>query len=430
MLLPGVPQLRGEQAVHEDDAPRREWFRRQAAQPFRPTTALFGTTRVTDSSTTTPAATSAGAPGRPVLATAGPEVRIETRGAALVISFDRPRALNALTTEMRATLAAELPRLARDPMLYCLVLRSDNPKAFSSGGDVRELVAWGKTEPARARRAFADEYRLNWTLECLTKPTVSLIDGIVMGSGVGVTLFGTHRVAGENYRFAMPETAIGLFPDVGAAYAFARMPDEIGMYLGLTGRTIGRADAFHLGLATHCIAAAEHPAIVAALSGAYPVDQILDSRHQDPGPSDLLARRDIIRHCFSAPSVDGILDRLAELEARSAGLADIAWAAAVRSDLLARSPTSLALTFRHIRGAASLDLDAVLEIDYRLACRCLEGHDFAEGVRAALIDKDGKPQWRPATVGEVSTAEIDACFAPLTDEELNLTPRDQFQLIR
>ncbi len=372
--------------------------------------------------TDTPATPTAAA----VIATpANPEVRIESRGAAAVMSFDRPRALNALTTEMRATMAAAMPRIARDPLLYCLVLRSDNPKAFSAGGDVRELVAWGKSDPERGRRAFADEYRLNWTLECFTKPTISLIDGMVMGSGVGVTLFGTHRVAGEGYRFAMPETAIGLFPDVGAAHAFSRMPDGIGLYLGLTGRTIGRADAFHLGLATHCIPAAEHAAIIEALSGAYPVDQVLDARHQDPGPSELLARRDVIRHCFSAGSVIEILTRL-----DGVGAADAEWAQGVRRELLTRSPTSLALTFRHIRASASLDLDAVLEVDYRLASRCLDGHDFAEGVRAALIDKDGKPQWQPATLAEVSDSSIAAYFAAMPDGGLALTPRDQIQTLR
>ncbi len=378
--------------------------------------------------TTSPTAPTA--PARPVLASIGPEIRIESRGAAAVVTLDRPRALNALTTEMRAKLASEMPRIARDPMNYCLVLRSDNPKAFSSGGDVRELVAWGKSDPARARRAFADEYRLNWTLECFTKPTVSLIDGMVMGSGVGVTLFGTHRVAGEGYRFAMPETAIGLFPDVGAVHAFARMPDEIGMYLGLTGRTIGRADAFHLGLVTHCIAATEHGMIVDALAGAYPVDQLLDSHHQDPGPSELLARRGLIQRCFSAPDVADIIARLDQAAHSEGDRADADWAAAVRRDLLARSPTSLAITLRHIRGAAALDLDAVLEIDYRLACRCLEGHDFAEGVRAALIDKDGKPDWQPATNADIDPSAIAAHFAPLDDGGLALTPRDQIQAQR
>lgn len=357
------------------------------------------------------------------------EIRIETLGAAAVVTLDRPRALNALTTVMRTRLAEAVPRFARDPMIYCIVLRSESPKAFSAGGDVRELVQWGKTDPARARQAFADEYRLNWALDCFTKPTVSLIDGLVMGSGVGISLYGTHRVAGAGYRFAMPETAIGLFPDVGAAHAFARMPDEIGLYLGLTGRQIGRADAFHLGLVTHCIDAAEFPAIVAALSDAQPVDPVLDDRHRDPGPGDTLARREVIRRTFSAASVTDILERLAA-EADAGPGADAAWAAEVRRDLLARSPTSLAVTFRHIRAAARLDLRQVLVTDYRLACRALEDADFAEGVRAALIDKDGAPRWQPARIADVTPAAVERAFAVPSGGDLALPARAEMQTAR
>lgn len=353
------------------------------------------------------------------------QIRIVTRGAAATVTLDRPRALNAITVGMRAQLVDALPGFARDPMIYCVVMRSEHPRAFSAGGDVRELTAWSKTDAERARRAFADEYRLNWALDCFTKPTVSLIDGIVMGSGVGMTLYGTHRVAGEGYRFAMPETAIGLFPDVGVAYTFARMPDAIGLYLGLTGRQIGRGDAFHLGLATHCIAAAEFPAIEEALSRAEPVDQVLDARHVDPSPGETLARREVIRRCFSADSVSGIMQRL---EAEQGAERD--WTAAVRDELLTRSPTSLALTFRHIRSAASRDLRATLEIDYRLACRCLDAHDFAEGVRAMLVDKNGAPRWQPAEIPAVTNAMIDAYFAPLDAGGLNLPTRAEMQSMR
>src|SRR6185312_15309110 len=161
----------------------------------------------------------------------------------------------------------------------------------------------GRRDAGEARRLLAAEYSLNWLLECFTKPTVSLIDGVVMGSGVGISLYGTHRVATERYRFAMPETAIGLFPDVGACWAFARMPDAIGMYLALTGRAIGRADAYRLGLVTHCISAASFGEIRAALEDADPVDPVLDTRHTDPGPGELDAMRTAIAWCFSAGSV-------------------------------------------------------------------------------------------------------------------------------
>ncbi len=185
---------------------------------------------------------------------------------------------------MRAEIAAAFAAWTRDPQVYAAVIVSATDRAFCAGGDVREMVEWGKSRPEDARRSLAAEYALNWQLDCFTKPTVSLIDGMVMGSGVGITLYGTHRVAGERYRFAMPETGIGLFPDDGVSWAFARMPDEIGMYLALTGRAIGRADAYRLGLVTHCMPAARFAEVRAAISDADPVDPVLDSRHEDPGP--------------------------------------------------------------------------------------------------------------------------------------------------
>ena len=216
------------------------------------------------------------------------EVLIEARGSFALITLNRPRALNALTTAMRAKLAEAFPRFAREAQTYCVVVQSASEKAFSAGGDVREMVRWGREDRERARRAFADEYALNWLHECFSKPTISLIDGPVMGSGVGISLFGTHRVAGEKYRFAMPETAIGLFPDVGTAWPLSRLPDSVGMYLGLTGRSIGPADAYALGLLTHCIPAARFEEIKAAFADTWPVDTILDELQVDPGPGELM----------------------------------------------------------------------------------------------------------------------------------------------
>lgn len=355
-------------------------------------------------------------------ATPARDIRIETTGAAAVVTFDRPLALNALTTAMRAEMASRFPPLARDPQIYCAILQSTSPRAFSAGGDVRELVTWARTDPARARAAFAEEYRLDWLLECFSKPTISLIDGMVMGSGVGVSIYGTHRVAGEGYAFAMPETAIGLFPDVGIAQVFARLPGEIGMYLGLTGRTIGRADAFRLGLVTHCISSAEFEPIRAGLADAEPVDALLDERHEEQGPGELVAHAETIAHCFSGHSVEEILGRLDSVEG-----AEHAWAAEVAAELCTRSPTSLKITHRHIRGALFRDLRETLQVDYRLACRCLEGHDFAEGVRAALIDKDNRPAWQPARIQDATEALIDGYFAPLGDDELALPTRAEMQ---
>lgn len=353
------------------------------------------------------------------------ELLIEPKGSCAVVTLNRPRALNALSTAMRAQLAEAFPRFARDPQIYCVVIQSASEKAFCAGGDVREIVRWAREDKEKARAAFKAEYALNWLHECFSKPTISLIDGAVMGSGVGITLFGTHRVAGERYRFAMPETAIGLFPDVGAAWALARLPGSIGMYLGLTGRTIGAADAYALGLVTHCIPAARFVEIKAALTDTWPVDTVLDERHVDPGPGDLTPYATIIAHCFSAPSVEEIIARLDAV----AG-AERAWARAVIDDLKSRSPTSLKITHRHIGDARAFDLRQTLAVDFRLACRFLDGHDFYEGVRAVLIDKDGHPKWQPGRLEEVTSAMVEDYFASMGPAELVLGTRSEMQEAR
>lgn len=353
------------------------------------------------------------------------DVLIEARGSLALITLKRPRALNALTTAMRARLAEAFPRFAREAQTYCVVIQSGSDKAFSAGGDVREMVRWGREDPARAREAFRDEYTLNWLHECFSKPTISLIDGPVMGSGVGISLFGTHRVAGEKYRFAMPETAIGLFPDIGAAWPLSRMPDNIGMYLGLTGRTIGPADAYALGLLTHCIPAMRFEEIKTALADTWPVDTVLDDLHADPGPAELVPYAAHIAYCFAADSVEEIIARLGVVGGKARD-----WADGVVADLAARSPTSLKVTHRHIRNARALDLRQTLAIDYRLACRFLDGSDFYEGVRAAIIDKDGKPMWQPARLEDITPAMVADYFVPMGAEDLVLPTRPEMQAAR
>jgi enoyl-CoA hydratase len=356
---------------------------------------------------------------------APPHIAIDRTGALGRIVLDRPEALNALTAAMRAAIAAAMPGFARDPVTYAVLIKSTCPRAFSAGGDIREISAAARERPAEARAWMRQEYALNWLLECFSKPTVSLIDGMVMGSGVGISIYGTHRVAGEGYSFAMPETAVGLFPDDGVASVFARMPNEIGTYLGLTGRRIGRADAYRLGLATHCVGRQHFTRIEQALSEADPVDEVLDALHGDPGPAALDGERELVERHFSAPTVEEILASLAA-GARRTG-AESRWCEAVLADLDARSPTSLKITLRHIREARDRDLRHTLMVDYRLGRRCLEGHDFHEGVRAALIDKDHKPRWRPDRLEDVTQAMVDRYFAPLPGDELVLPTRQEMQ---
>lgn len=350
---------------------------------------------------------------------------IEEQGSLALITLNRPRALNAFNARMRHALQQAYPRFARNPQIYAVVIQSASERAFCAGGDVRELVALGREDKAAARRAFAEEYALDWLHECFSKPTISLIDGAVMGSGVGISLYGTHRVAGHKYKFAMPECAIGLFPDVGTAYALARMPGAVGIYLGLTGRSIGAADAYALGLLTHCIPAERFAEIKAALADTWPVDPLLDERHVDPGPGELPPHAETIAHCFAAPTVEEILGRLSAVRG-----AERDWAEAVIADLRARSPLSLKVTHRHIREAVALDLRQTLQVDCRLAFRFLDGQDFYEGVRAALIDKDGHPRWQPERIEEVTEAMVEGYFAPMGADELILPTRKEMQAAR
>ena len=354
------------------------------------------------------------------------ELAVARNGAVARIVLQRTRALNALTIAMRAKLAAAIPVLARDPSLYAVVIRSTNPKAFCSGGDVRELIQLYQADAPSARAAFADEYELDWALECFSKPTVSLIDGMVMGSGVGISIYNTHRVAGAGYKFAMPETAIGLFPDVGVAHALSRLPGEIGTYLGLTGRAIGRADAYALGLVTHCIPADRFDEIEVALADAQTIDPLLDGLHQEPGSGELADKAELIADAFAGAEVEAIVARREKHK-----MDGNEFAAGILKDLAARSPTSLKITLRHLRQAAKSDLRDVLIADQRLACRCLEGHDFAEGVRAALVDKDNLPVWQPASLEGVTSAIVASHFAPLPEaDELKLPTREQMQAAR
>ena len=349
-------------------------------------------------------------------------VRVAREGSSAIVTLERGRALNALTPAMIATLDASYRAFTRDAQLYVVVIKSADPKAFCAGGDVKALSALARTDLRAACANLRAEYSLNWLHECFSKPSVAWIDGLVMGSGVGISAYATHRVAGPRYRFAMPETAIGYFPDVGMAHHLARLPHAIGLYLGLTGHVIGPADAYALGLATHVLEPDQFASVEAGLKDTWPVDPLLDERHSDPGPAPLLAHAEAIAHCFGAPTLEEILDRLAQVRGASA-----AFAAEALTDLRTRSPFALRVTLRHIRDSAALDLRRTLETDYRVGCRFLAGADFHEGVRAHLIDKDGAPRWSPPTLADVTQNRIDDTFALLEDGELHLPLRQEMQ---
>lgn len=356
---------------------------------------------------------------------AGDAIALGQRGAAAIVRLQRPERLNALSQAMQLSLRGWLPRLAKDAGVYAVVVRSSLDRMFSVGGDVREILDLAARDVGSARAGLASELELCWHMECFSKPTVSLIDGLVMGTGVGITLYGTHRVAGERYRFRMPETAIGYFPDCGVVHAFARMPHGIGTYLGLTGAEAGPVDALALGLVTHVIPRAEHDEVEARLADADPVDPVLDSRHREQGTGPLMAQAERIGRYFAAPSVAEILARLAKPRP-----ADADWAAETLTILRSRAPLALCLTLRAIENARHLDIREALSQDYRLAHRLVADADFQEGARAVLIEKDRRPRWRHAQVEDVRAEEVERHFASLGPAELALPTRAEMQAAR
>jgi enoyl-CoA hydratase len=346
-----------------------------------------------------------------------PEILCEARGAAGLVLLNRPHALNALTHGMVRTLAAALDDWERDPRITRIVIRGAGGRAFCAGGDIRaiyELCRAGRQDEALA--FWRDEYTLNARIQAYPKPYVALIDGIVMGGGVGVSLHGSHRVAGERYAFAMPEVGIGFFPDVGATWALPRLPGHAGTWLALTGSRIGDGDALALGLATHAAAAADFPAIEDALAEGMPVDEAI-ARHARPAPASTLPdRRALIDECFGKGRVQAILDALDQAAPRSDFARDMA--AVMRS----KSPTSLAIAFEQMRRGATMSFEEAMRTEFRIVSRIIHGHEFQEGVRAAIIDKDQSPAWRPASLGEVGMGDVEAYFAPLPPGQREWSP--------
>jgi enoyl-CoA hydratase len=344
------------------------------------------------------------------------DIICETRGSAGFVLLNRPKALNALNLAMVREFARALDAWERDPAVTRIVVTGAGEKAFCAGGDIRTLHDLGKAGRHDEMLTFwREEYILNARIQSYPKPYVALVDGIVMGGGVGVSLHGSHRVAGERWLFAMPEVGIGFFPDVGATYALPRLPDASGVYLALTGDRVGQADAVALGLASHAVPSAAMAGLAEALTGADPVDRVIARFAQEPGPGKLAAHRAAIAACFGAPTLPQILARLHAAEEAGDGFAGKALAT-IRS----KSPTSVAIAFEQMRRGASLGFAEAMRLEFRIVSRIPHGHDFYEGVRAVVIDKDQAPSWRPQTLEELDPAAVAAYFAPLGEAELAL----------
>jgi enoyl-CoA hydratase len=318
------------------------------------------------------------------------------------ILLNRPKALNAIDLPMIRACTRALAEWHDDPHVHAVVIEGAGDRAFCAGGDIRVLRQYELDgEHHRAEEFFREEYELNLAIATYPKPYVALIDGICMGGGIGVSVHAPYRVATEHAAFAMPETAIGFFPDIGATFFLPRLPGQIGMYLGLTGARMQGADAVHAGLATHFTPRADLPALSRALAKDGPAALGL---HVAPLPAFSLAlHRAAIDHCFGADGVLGIVQRL-----ESAG---DAWAAKTLDTLRTVSPSALCWTLAALRRGADLTLPQCQAAELALTRTTMRHPDFAEGVRAMVVDKDRKPRWQPARIEDVDPAAITAMFS-------------------
>jgi enoyl-CoA hydratase len=347
------------------------------------------------------------------------DIRFERRGAAGIVTLDRPQALNAVTLAMVRALYAQLLAWADDDAVTRVIVTAAPGRAFSAGGDIRALYDLGRAGRHEEALAFwREEYTLNALIKHYRKPYVSLIDGIVMGGGVGISIHGSHRVAGERFLFAMPEVGIGFFPDIGATWFLPRMPGEFGTWCALTGERLGRGDATATGVATHCVASARFGELAEALCGTVPVDALLAAFAEPDGDAPIAQRRDVIERLFAGDRVEAVLESL-DREASGSG-GDAGWARETAALIRTKSPTSLKITLAQVRRGQALAFDECMRTEFRIVSRLVHGHDFYEGVRAVLIDKDNAPRWRPATLAEVADADVERLFAPLGGTELQL----------
>ncbi|MEU5401378.1 enoyl-CoA hydratase/isomerase family protein [Streptomyces sp. NPDC005963] len=340
-------------------------------------------------------------------------VLLRTEGRAAYVLLNRPRALNALTHDMVLTVAAALDRWERDGTITTVVIAGAGDRGLCAGGDIRAIHADAVAGGRASADFWRDEYRLNARISRYPKPYVALMDGLVMGGGVGISAHGDVRIVTETSKVAMPETGIGFVPDVGGTHLLARAPGELGTHLALTGRPVGAADALLCGLADHYVPSDRLPRLSAELATA-DVMEVLP-RHVETAPGGELAeQREWIDACYAQDSVELIVARLLDHGDPAAKEA--------AEVLLTRSPTALKVTLAALRRARGLGtLEAVLDQEYRVSCAALASPDLIEGVRAQIIDKDRTPRWAPPTLDGVTDADVERFFAPLAEGELGLS---------
>ena len=342
------------------------------------------------------------------------DVIVRAERALRRITLNRPKALNALTLDMAVTMTKYLRAWATDLEVGAILIDGAGERGLCAGGDIRALYDAAKSKNSRPEQFWSTEYHLNVLIARYPKPIIAVMDGVVMGGGVGVSAHASHRIVTERSAVAMPEVAIGFFPDVGASFLLARAPGYVGTYLALTGDRMNAADAIFCGFADVHIAAAklaELPSALADCRTAQEVRATLGQVSIPPTSGKLQAAQRWIDRCFNAGAVEIIFARLQS--------ADLDQALSAFAAIQKASPTSLKVTLRNVRAAVSFErVEQSFQQDYRIALACIAGHDFIEGVRATIVDKDRNPKWRPDKIEDVTAEIVDRHFKSVGPLEL------------
>jgi enoyl-CoA hydratase len=335
---------------------------------------------------------------------AEPEVLFEHRGRLAHIILNRPKAINALTTGMVLAIQPQLDAWATDDAVDTVLITGAGERGLCAGGDIVSMYADAKSGNLENSATFLrNEYRLNATIANYPKPYVAIMDGIVLGGGIGVSAHGSDRVVTERSRLGMPETGIGFFPDVGGTWLLSHAPGELGTHLALSAGSIGAGDAIAIGLADSFVPSDRIPALINALEST-PADAAIAAVAQDAPASELAARQAELDAAYAGDSAADIFDRLTGDDRVAVG---------------SKSPTAVSVTLEALRRAERLpSLEAALQQEFRMAMHAFRAPDFEEGVRAQVIDKDRQPKWSPPTIAEVRAEDVAAYFGPVDQDDL------------
>jgi enoyl-CoA hydratase len=341
-------------------------------------------------------------------------------GSLGLITLNKPSTLNSLTMDMCIAIDDKLAEWEKMGHIKAIVIRGEGERAFCAGGNIRFIYDQGRSGVKRSRQFFWHEYKMNRRIFHLSKPYIALMHGITMGGGIGISIHGSHRIGAENLLFAMPETGIGFFPDIGASYFLPRCTGKTGIYLGLTGAKLHIADALYAGVVDHLVPKNEFNNLITALTetrftenASMQVSDIINSFSMDVDSMDihkphLLEHRAEINQIFAADSIEAMLNALLDINND--------WCRTTLAELLKKSPTSLKVTLRQLLEGSQMDFDDCMCMEYRITQRFLTHPDFYEGIRAAIIDKDRSPVWRPNNLESISAETVNKYFEPVKQE--------------